>query len=594
VFALSFGGDAQNQHPEEDEGHLRRVVNEGLSPLLLGLAILCALFIVVDLFTMPRRVAVRIVAHHGVLVVAFVALWLAIRRGAIRESFANPVAGLAGGLMLTIVLHSLLALRDPFHTVYALVLIIGFGCVFLSWGWLLASILVTAAGWALATWPLLPAGAAHDYVLGVVVAAALSLIVHTGRMRTHRRIERMRAADRRLNAELTRALEVARTELDERQRAEREREQMAERLRHSHKMEAVGALAGGVAHELNNVLGVITGLASVLKRESASGNCGGSLPDIDKILGAARRGSAFTRSLLGFVRKETLRRERFSLNEVVQDVAEILERTVAENIEIETLLSAQLPEIQGDPHQLTEAVMNLCFNSVQAMPKGGTITLSTSEKAGKVWLVVDDDGTGMTAETLERAFEPFFTTKPPGRGTGLGLSMVFGTVKGHRGEVDIESTPGEGTRVLLTLPVADAIEPAAGPEPLPAGEARPGHGTLLMVDDDEMIRAMSRRVLETLGYRVLLAENGAEALDVYTTHVGAVDLVILDLAMPVMNGFDCFHRLKEIDPGVRILLSSGYAMESKTRELLAEGARGFLKKPYDQDEFGHAIMEALS
>jgi signal transduction histidine kinase len=569
------------------------VVHEGLSPLLLGLAVLCALFIVVNLFTAPRHAVVPIAAHHSALVLVSLVLWLAVRRGAVRESLANPVVALCGALVLSIVLHSLLVLRDPFHTMYALMLIIGFGCVFLSWGWLLASILVTAAGWALVTWPLLPAGAAHSYVLSVVVATALSLIIHVGRMRTYRRIENMHSSDRRLNVELGQALERAQTELDERHRAEREREQLAERLRHSRKMEAVGTMAGGVAHELNNVLGVITGLASVLKRESTSGD---SIPDLDKILDAARRGGAFTRSLLGFVRKETCRRERFSLNEVVQDVVEILERTVTEDteIEIETELSPQLPQVRGDPHQMTEAVMNLCLNSVQAMPRGGTITLSTAESATSgVQLTVTDDGTGMLSETLERAFEPFFTTKPPGKGTGLGLSLVYGTVKGHRGEVDIDSKPGEGTRVVLTLPAAGAVD-TANQDRLESGTAEPGHGTLLMVDDDEMIRAMSRRVLETLGYRVLLAENGAEALDVYSAHGGSVDLVILDLAMPVMDGFDCFHRLKELNPSVRILLSSGYAMESKTRELLAAGARGFLKKPYDQDEFGHAIIEALS
>jgi PAS domain S-box-containing protein len=382
--------------------------------------------------------------------------------------------------------------------------------------------------------------------------------------------------------------------------AAEEYDRLEAQLRQAQKMEAIGTLAGGIAHDMNNVLGAIMSLASVLRVESAEDDP--HQRDAEEILISCRQGRDLTQNLLGFARKGKYVRKKLSVNRLVEEVAEVLERTISEHIAITTSLASNLRLVEGDPNQLTQVLNNVCINAVDAMRSQGAargrlriatdLVTPSAEELGPhvelhpgtyVRLRVSDTGVGMDPTTRERAFEPFFSTKERGRGTGLGLAMVYGTVVNHGGHASLESAPGEGTTVTILLPA------------LPAGEAETEvsdrmeipvlrrQGTVLLVDDEEMIRASGQRLLHALGYRALLACDGAEAVEIYGEQRDEIVLVLLDMVMPVMDGVDTFIKLRELDPGVRVLLTSGHTIEEKAEWLLAQGARGFVQKPYTLD-----------
>jgi len=266
--------------------------------------------------------------------------------------------------------------------------------------------------------------------------------------------------------------------------------------------------------------------------------------------------------------------------------------------------------VEVDPGQITHVLMNICLNAVDAMSSGGrgTLSIRTSNveldlvdlegrselrPGSYVRVVVRDTGEGMDGETLARAFEPFFSTKPKGKGTGLGLAMVYGTVANHGGRVRIDSEPGVGTTVTIDLPALSSVEVE-----LITGELVPlSKGlqtcTVLLVDDEEIVRAAGQRMLESLGHQVLLAEDGGRAVEIYREQADRVDLVLLDLVMPVMDGAEAFDRLQELDPGVRVVITSGHAKEEAAEVLLSRGALGFLQKPYAIDQLGAELAQAL-
>jgi two-component system, cell cycle sensor histidine kinase and response regulator CckA len=373
--------------------------------------------------------------------------------------------------------------------------------------------------------------------------------------------------------------------------AREETAQLEEQLRQSQKLEAIGTLAGGVAHDMNNVLGAIMGAASLLKQDTEPGD--ERQEGIGDILEACKRGRKLTRNLLGFARKGKYRRERVYLWQLVGELEEILRRTVDKRIHIATHMDPEMPPVAGDPNQLHHALMNLCLNAVDAMPEGGDLTLTVDDllvepvdpdadlPGAFVRVQVADTGEGMATETLVHAFEPFYTTKAKGLGTGLGLSMVYGAVENHGGSVSLDSTPGEGTTVTLLLPALHG-EAFDGPEETVETEAFQSVGeVVLLVDDEDLIRRVGERLLRKLGYRVVLAADGAAAVKILDERTREVSLIILDLVMPDMDGEETFHRLREIDPLVPIVLSSGYSKDDKVERLLLAGANGFLPKPFE-------------
>jgi len=385
-----------------------------------------------------------------------------------------------------------------------------------------------------------------------------------------------------------------------------DRKQLEAQFRQAQKMEAVGRLAGGVAHDFNNLLGVITGYGELLLRSLPAGNP--QRARAQDILKAAGRAAALTRQLLAFSRRQVLQPRVFDLNSVVADVEDMLHRLIGDHITLATRLDPDLGRVKADPGQIEQVLMNLVVNSRDAMPGGGTITIETGnaeldetyvrEHLGArpgpyVLLKVSDDGAGMDAETQRHIFEPFFTTKKKGQGTGLGLATVYGIVKQSGGYIWVDSALGIGTTVQVFLPrVADEAEASARPAAEPAVAQR-GQETVLLVENEEMLRSMMREVLESNGYHVLEAGSGDQALSVGEQFQGPIHLVLTDIIMPGLSGPEAARRLLEARPDLRILFTSGYPDEALGREGTLEGGFPFLAKPFTHEALGHKVREVL-
>jgi len=397
-----------------------------------------------------------------------------------------------------------------------------------------------------------------------------------------------------------------RYKLAEREAADREKKQLEAQLLHAQKMEAVGTLAGGVAHDFNNILQAITGYTELLliKQDSEDPD----YQDLQAIKESALRASNLVKQLLVFSRKVENKYEAIQLNEVILEIAKMLERTIPRMIKIEMVLENRLALINADVTQLEQVLMNLGVNARDAMPDGGSITIKTRNatldetfckahvgaKPGEyVCLVVSDTGHGMDKEILNHIFEPFFTTKQRDKGTGLGLATLYGIIKSHGGFIYCSSEPRKGTTFDLYFPV---LETDARPEVPQEAEIRSlprGQETVLLVDDEEIILDLGQKILEGHGYTTLMATSGEEALKVYEAHRNQIDLVVLDVSMPGMGGYKCLEGLLKINPKVKTIISSGYSATGKVKAALQTGASGFIGKPYMIAEMLHKIREIL-
>ncbi len=344
------------------------------------------------------------------------------------------------------------------------------------------------------------------------------------------------------------------------------------------------------------------GYAELLARELDDSN--GLDEYAQLIFDTAGRAAQLTRQLLAFSRKGTGRREPVDVHELVSEVRGILQRTIDRRIEIEMALDAPLSTVMGDTGALENAILNLGVNARDAMRAGGVLSFATAnvtldesfcasrhfltaEPGRYLELSVSDTGIGMDADTLERIFEPFFTTKGVGEGTGLGLSAVFGTIKEHGGGVDVLSEPGRGSVFRLYLPLLEQGEPSSPAEPVR------GTGRILLVDDDKLARDSASGMLERVGYEVLAVRSGAEALQVYKDLQGTIDLVVLDLIMPEMDGLETLQALRELDPDVRVLVASGFSISLDIDTLRAHGALDFLSKPFRVSEISRKVAELI-
>lgn len=365
--------------------------------------------------------------------------------------------------------------------------------------------------------------------------------------------------------------------------AEQEQAELTARLHQARRLESLGSLAGGVAHDINNVLAAILSLASAHRRQMK-----GSDPlarALDTITNACVRGRSVVRSLLYFVREDIESRGPVDLNAIAREIVHLLGSTTLKRIRYATDLEEPLTSLDGDAAAISHAVMNLCVNSVDAMPEGGAVTIRTRTRSdGFVEISVRDMGTGMTPEVRQRAIEPFFTTKPVGKGTGLGLAMVYGTVKAHKGTLEIISAPGQGTEVILAFPGTPGGAPPAAVATPPAGKAvSQGPLRILLVDDDELIRDAVGALLEMEGHEVHLAEGGAEGLARFASGL-EVDLVILDMNMPGLTGAQTLVRLLALRPEQLVLLCSGYWDEEMVRMLAGRPNVLGIQKPFTLDE----------
>jgi len=374
------------------------------------------------------------------------------------------------------------------------------------------------------------------------------------------------------------------------------RDPVEQRLLERQKMEAIGRLAGGVAHEFNNLLAVVLGNLSQLQRHMQSGE-GAADVQLDMLrdaISATTRATEMTHQLLGIARRARVSDNPVNVSALVEDLGRLVSRTLVRDIELELDVEPEL-YIRGQAPELQQALLNLCINARDAMPRGGVLTLRVhacdsdpDDPLGPcVEICVEDTGMGMDEATLKHVFEPFFTTKDIGRGTGLGLSIVHGIVTGHRGHIDIQSEVGQGTSVMLVLPCTPP--PSASEIPQPAAQPAPRAArTILLVEDDEALRRSVTRMLEHLGYRVYVAADGVEAVEVFRRQHLDVDVVLLDVGMPRQGGARTFDEMKAIDPDVKVLLSSGYHGDHLEPQLRA-GVHGFLPKPYTLQQLVDAL-----
>jgi PAS domain S-box-containing protein len=385
-----------------------------------------------------------------------------------------------------------------------------------------------------------------------------------------------------------------------------ERKQLEEQFHQAQKMEAVGRLAGGVAHDFNNLLTAILGSADLVLESLKPGVA--EREEVEEIRKAAVRAADLTRQLLAFSRQQVIAPTVLNPNTVVADMDKLLRRLLGEDVALRTVLASDLGSVKADPNQLEQVLLNLAVNARDAMPNGGKLTIETqnveldqeyvrghlsAQPGSYVMLAVSDTGVGMDAATQARIFEPFFTTKERGKGTGLGLATVYGIVKQSGGWIWVYSEPGQGTTFKVYLPRAtEAAAAPLAPSPAPPVSVR-GSETILVVEDDEMIRNLVQKVLKANGYTVLVAGNGSDAERVAGAHAGAIHLLMTDVVLPGPNGREVARRLVAQRAGIRVLFLSGYTDDAIVHHGVLEPGVAFLQKPFAPAVLGRKVREVL-
>lgn len=401
-------------------------------------------------------------------------------------------------------------------------------------------------------------------------------------------------------------LQTAREELAKRfEERTAEHKELEEQLLQSQKLEAVGRLAGGLAHDFNNLLTGIIGYSQLsLRRLEPDDPMRANLDEIRK---AGERAASLTRQILAFSRKQVLQPRVLDLNSVIGEIERMLKRMIGEDIELRTAPQTDLGNVKADPGQMEQVIMNLVVNARDAMPSGGKITIETrnvylDETYAKehfavtpgyyVMLALSDTGIGMEEEIRQHIFEPFFTTKELGKGTGLGLSTVYGIIKQSGGSIWVYSEPGKGTTFKIYLPrVEESAEEYK--RPVPSGDLSKGSETILLVEDDELVRKLARDVLETSGYRVLEAANGEAALAICEQNEDVIHLLLSDVVMPKLSGRDVANRLQSLHPEMRIVYMSGYANNAIVHHGVLDEGTWFIQKPFSPHELAQKVREVL-
>lgn len=393
---------------------------------------------------------------------------------------------------------------------------------------------------------------------------------------------------------------------------------LEEQLRQAQKMESLGTLAGGIAHDFNNILAIILGHVHSLERNNGNGSKEKFERSVEALNKAVQRGAGLVQQILTFARKTNAQFESVNVNAAVEDIVKILGETFPKTISIAVDLENTIPIIVADHNQLHQVLLNLCVNAYDAIMEGQKnrassasqqemLTLRTRTVRGEivrkqfsdavadqyVVLSVSDTGAGMDEETRSRIFEPFFTTKEKGKGTGLGLSVVYGVMKSHHGFIDVESEVKKGTTFRLYFPVPQRIVRTFKGKPMEKKELPGGNETILVVEDEEMLLELVKSLLEDKGYKVVTARDGQEAIELYAKYRKDIALVLSDMGLPKMSGWDAFRKMREIDPNVKAILASGYLDPNVRTEMLRAGAKDFVQKPYDVNQILLRLREVI-
>jgi PAS domain S-box-containing protein len=386
-----------------------------------------------------------------------------------------------------------------------------------------------------------------------------------------------------------------------RKKAEEERRKLEVQFQQAQRFEALGTLAGGIAHDFNNLLMNIQGNTSLMLFEIEDDHP--FFEPLKKIEKQVKSGALLTRQMLGYARKGKFNVKPVDLNQIMDESAETFGRTRKE-ITIQREFDEDLFPVEADQGQIEQVLLNLYVNAADAMPGGGKLFLKTKNEThvnikskhysptpgNYLQLTITDSGAGMDNQILERIFDPFFTTKEMGRGTGLGLASVYGIIKSHDGYIDVESKKGRGTTFTIFLPASEKdVEGVDGT----TAKLIKGSGTLLIVDDEELVLNVGVNMLEKLGYTVLAAKNGTEAVDIFEANKDKIKMVVLDIIMPDMGGGEVYDKIKAINPDVKVLLSSGYSVDGQAIELLERGCDGFMQKPFTLEELSGKITQIM-
>ncbi|MDE3058942.1 MAG: response regulator, partial [Bacteroidota bacterium] len=383
-----------------------------------------------------------------------------------------------------------------------------------------------------------------------------------------------------------------------------DRKRLEETLRQAQKMESIGTLAGGIAHDFNNILAIILGYIARMERgkldkqKTAAG--------FEAMRKATQRGADLVRQILTFARKTDILLESVKINDVAEELLKMLTETFPKMITFTLDLDKHLPSIVGDAGQIQQALLNLCVNARDAMPNGGTLTIRTfsvdaafmkkkfdeADNISYACISVADSGTGMDAATRARIFEPFFTTKERGRGTGLGLAVVFGVVKSHHGFIDVESEVGHGTTFNLHFPVPPGFEESITTMK-EEEQTQSGSELILLVEDEEILRELVKSSLEEKGYRVIEAADGKEAVETYRAHKNEIAVVLCDMGLPKIGGWDAFQMMRQINPDVSVIFASGYLDPELKTQIIKDGAKDFVQKPYEPETITKRIREVI-
>jgi PAS domain S-box-containing protein len=385
-----------------------------------------------------------------------------------------------------------------------------------------------------------------------------------------------------------------------------EQRNLEERLRYSEKMEAVAQLAGGIAHNFNNQLAGIMGYADLMREHARDDET--LVRYCDNILLAVKHSSDLTSQLLAYAQKGKYHNIAINVHRLIHETVSLLENSIDKRITLHQELRAERSVVYGDPGQLQSVFMNIALNARDSMPEGGTLTFTTHtvalddaycRKAGFnilggdfIQVEIRDTGIGMSDEVREHIFEPFFTTKNVGEGTGIGLSAAYGTVKNHKGAIEVESKEYEGSVFRIYLPLSGEKEKATGKKSHDDTYVA-GKGHILLVDDEELMCDVGKKMLEMLGYSVTVRKNGAEALELYKQYWDSIDCVILDMIMPLMGGKETFIAMRKVNPDVVALLATGYSLKGEAEEILEEGVKGFIQKPFTKAELSRKVAEVM-